>query len=374
MTMTMAMTIPAMTISLYLSILTASALADSDHGHLIFTDSTDSSKTYEADVNIMSSGKDTRLVYWLVSSYDAQKPSTSQLKALSQGFSKQSGSSSLALDLLREKLVDVDSGVLLSHDAKNPDEKGDILSYLDPIMDEAVSSKATIYIWGSRYEDSDGSAGIHDIHMNQGSAGSFEKENGTYQDGGIVIETGDRWEAVFLAFASQATKTDTKGNPDGPTFATALSDSSSSGSGSGTSTGTSTGTSGTNTTTGGGSGSAQTTKGVAIEAALVNPTGPDDEAATSSGGQGGETVYVMNRSSKAQSLAGWTVGNDKGGSQELSGGISAHAKRGVPVKDFRLSNKGGKIVLKDKQGATVSEVSYTAQQARKQGKLLYFAN
>jgi uncharacterized protein YukJ len=359
MAMAMAMMIPAMTISLFLPILTASALADSDHGHLIFTDSTDSSKTYEADVNIMSSGKDTRLVYWLVSSYDAQKPSTSQLKALSQGFSKQSGSSSLALDLLREKLVDVDSGVLLSHDAKDPDEKGDILSYLDPIMDEAVSSKATIYIWGSRYEDSDGSAGIHDIHMNQGSAGSFEKENGTYQDGGIVIEMGDRWEAVFLAFASQATKTDAKGNPDGPTFATALSDSSSS-SGSGTSTG----TSGTNTT-----------KGVAIEAALVNPTGPDDDAAaTSSGGQGGETVYVMNRSSKAQSLEGWTVGNDKGGSQELSGEISANAKRGVPVSEFRLSNKGGKIVLKDKQGATVSEVSYTAQQARKQGRLLYFAN
>lgn len=312
-------------------------------------------------MNIMSSGKDTRLVYWLVSSYSAKKPSTSQLQALSQGFSKQSGSSSLALDLLREGLVDVDSGVLLSHDAKNPDEKGDILSYLDPIMDEAVSSKATIYIWGSRYSDSDGSSGIHDIHMNQGSAGSFEKENGTYQDGGMVIEFGDRWEGVFLAFASQATKTDDSGNPDGPTFASTLSDSSS---------GTTTGSS--NTTTGSSGGSTKASKGVAIEAALVNPAGPDDDA-PAIGGKG-ETVYVMNRSSKAQSLEGWTVGNDKGGSQELSGDLSAHAKRGVAVSGFRLSNKSGNIVLKDKQGSTVSEVSYTAKQARKEGKLLYFAN
>ncbi|ROV88847.1 hypothetical protein VMCG_10189 [Cytospora schulzeri] len=339
--------------------------ADTDHGHLTFTDSTDSSKSHEADVNIMSSGKETRLVYWLVSSYNAQKPSTSQLQALSQGFSKQSGSDSLALDLLREDLVDVDTGVLLSHDAKDPDEKGDILSYLDPIMDEAVSSKATIYIWGSQYKDSDGSSGIHDIHMNQGSAGSFEKENGTYQDGGIVIEFGgDRWEGVFLAFASQATKTDSKGDPDGPTFASTLSDSSSSGAAGSPSTGG--GTTDTTTTP-----PATATKGVSIEAALVNPTGPDD--APTSGGQG-ETVYVMNRSSKAQSLEGWTVGNDKGESQALSGSISANVKKEVAVKGFRLSNKGGKIVLKDGKGETVSEVSYTEKQARKEGKLLYFAN
>lgn len=310
-------------------------------------------------MNIMSSDKDKRLVYWLVSSYNAKKPSTSQLQALSQGFSKQSGSNSLALDFLREGFINVDSGILLSHDPKNPDEKGDILSYLDPIMNEAVSSKATIYLWGSQYNDSNGSSGIHDIHMNQGNSGSFEDENGTYQDGGIVIEFSDRWEGIFLAFASQATKTDSKGDPDGPTFATTLSGS--------TSTSTPGGTSGSNST----STPTSTTTGVAIEAALVNPTGPDDEPTA---GAQGETVYVMNRSARAQSLEGWSVGNDKGGSQALPGQISANAKKGIAVSGFRLSNKGGKIVLKDGKGETVSEVSYTGKEAKREGKLLYFAN
>ncbi|KUI60220.1 Uncharacterized protein YukJ [Cytospora mali] len=327
--------------------------ASSTHGHLTFTDSTDSSTSYQADVNIMSSGSDKRLVYWLVSSYKAQKPSTSQLQALSQGFAKQSGSDSLALDFLREDIVNVDSGILLSHDPEDPDEKGDISSYLDPIMNEAVSSKATVYIWGSQWSDSDGSSGIHDIHMNQGNSGSFERENGIYQDGGIVIEFSDRWEGVFLAFATQATKTDSQGDPDGPTFAATLGgDSSSSSSSSG---------SADNTTAGW---LQQGTNGVGIEAAIVNPYGRDDS----------EEVYLMNRSSTRHSLKGWTVGNDKGGSEELYGKISAHAKKRIPIKDFRLSNRGGKIVLKDAQGGVVSEVSYTEREAKKEGKLLYFAN
>lgn len=320
-----------------------------NHGHLTFTDSTDTSKTYEADVNIESSGKEKRLVYWLKSSYDAQKPSTSQLQAQPQGFARQSGSDSLALDLLREKLVDVDSGVLLSHSNSDPDEKGDILSYLDPILDEAVSSGATIYLWGSQYNDSDGASGIHDIHMNQGSTGSFARENGTYQDGGIVIEFRDRWEAVFLAFASQAVETDSSGDADGPTFAATL---------------------GGESTTATGRASHAAAGGVVIEAAIVNPVGPDDEPT----GARGETVYLLNRSPEAQSVQGWTLGNGKGGGQELKGEISANAKRAVAVRGFRLSNRGGKIVVKDAQGETVSEVSYDEKKARKEGKLLYFAN
>ncbi|ROW03895.1 hypothetical protein VPNG_07297 [Cytospora leucostoma] len=319
-----------------------------NHGHLTFTDSTDTSKTYEADVNIESSGKEKRLVYWLISSYDAQKPSTSQLQAQPQGFARQSGSDSLALDFLREKLVNVDSGVLLSHSNSDPEEKGDILSYLDPILDEAVSSKATIYLWGSQYNDSDGTSGIHDIHMNQGSTGSFERENGTYQDGGIVIEFSDRWEAVFLAFASQAVETDSKGDADGPTFAATLGGES----------------------TGATDRASQAAAGVVIEAAIVNPVGPDDAPT----GAQGETVYLLNRSPEAQSVEGWTLGNEKGGSQKLKGKISANAKRAVAVTGFRLSNRGGKIVVKNAQGETVSEVSYDEKKARKQGKLLYFAN
>lgn len=323
--------------------------ADTDHGHLEFTDGT-AGKSYECDINIMSSDSDKRLVYWFVSSFNPSQPSTAKLSALSQGFSTQKGSTSLALDFLREGFLTPSAGTILSHDPKNPDEKGDILSYLDPILNQAVSEKATIYLWGSKYSDKDGSSGIHDIHMNQGNGGSFESENATYQDGGVVIESANgTWQGIFLAFATQTLQTDDKGDPEGQTFAQAL----------GGDTASSTATDAAKTS--------HATKGtVGIEAAIVNPRGPD---------AGRETVYVQNRSAKAQSLKGWTIENDKGESQKLGDDVevSAHSKRKFAVPDIALGNKGGKILLKDAQGTVVSEVSYAEKDARKEGKLVYFA-
>lgn len=303
----------------------------------------------------MSSDSDKRLVYWMVSNFNPTQPATSKLAALSQGFSTQKGSSSLALDFLREGFLTPSAGTLVSHNPQNPTESNDILTYLDPILNQAVSEKATIYLWGSKYSDSDGSSGIHDIHMNQGNSGSFESENGTYQDGGIVIQSadGNTWQGVFLAFATETLKTDDKGDPEGQTFAQAL--------GGDTTSSTATETAKTS----------HATKGtVGIEAALVNPVGPD--AAPTSGKK--ETVYVQNKSAKEQDLDGWTIENDKGESQKLEGvKISAHSKRGFEVPGAPLSNKGGKILLKDAQGTTVSEVSYTAKDAKKEGRLVYFA-
>lgn len=303
----------------------------------------------------MSSDKDKRLVYWFVSNFNAKQPSTSALQALSQGFSTQKGSSSLGLDFIREGFIDLSKGTLLSHDPKDPTEKNDILSYLDPILNQAVSEKATIYLWGSKYSDSDGSSGIHDIHMNQGNAGSFEDENGTYQDGGIVIESASgTWQGIFLAFATQTPKTDDSGNPEGETFAQTL--------GGDTSSSTSTETARTS----------HATKGtVAIEAAVVNPRGPDREAPAGKR----ETVYIQNRSAKGQSLKGWTIENGKGGSEALGDVVlSAHSKRGFEVPECPLGNRGGEILLKDDKGETISEVKYTEKEARKEGHLVYFAN
>lgn len=302
----------------------------------------------------MSSDKDKRLVYWFVSNFDAKQPSTTKLQALSQGFSTQKGSDSLALDFVREGFIDMNKGTLLSHDPKDPTEKNDILSYLDPIMNQAVSEKATIYLWGSKYSDSDGSSGIHDIHMNQGNAGSFEDENGTYQDGGIVIQFANgTWEGIFLAFATQTPKTDSSGNPEGDTFAETL--------GGDTSSSTSTNTARTS----------HATKGtVGIEAAVINPRGPDREAPEGKR----ETVYIQNRSSKGQSLKGWKIENGKGGSHALGDvTLSAHSKRGFEVPECPLSNSGGEILLKDDKGETLSEVKYSEREARKEGRLVYLA-
>lgn len=303
----------------------------------------------------MSSDSDTRLVYWLVSDFNPKQPSTDKLAALSKGFSTQKGSTSLALDFLREGFLTPSAGTLVSHNPKDPTEKGDILSYLNPIMNQAVKEKATMYLWGSHYSDKDGSQGIHDIHMNQGNGGSFEDENGTYQDGGIVIQSANgTWEGVFLAFATQTLKTDDKGDPEGQTFAQAL--------GGDTASGTATDEAKT----------AHPTKGtVGIEAAVINPPGPDREAKEGKR----ETVYVQNRSAEEVSLKGWTIENGQGGKQELGDvEVSAHSKHAFEVPEAPLGNKGGKILLKDADGKTVSEVNYTEKDARKEGRLVYFAN
>lgn len=331
-------------------------LASSTHGHLEFTDGTNNNKTYEADVNISSSGSDTRLVYWFVSNFNPKQPSTTKLSALDKGFSAQKGSSSLALDFLRESFLDPSAGTLVSHDPSDPTEKGDISSYVDPIMNQAVQEKATIYIWGSHYSDSNGEEGIHDIHMNQGDSGSFEKENGTYQDGGIVIQSADgSWRGIFLAFATDTLKTDDNGNPEGQTFAQALGGDSSS-----------------NTATDDTKKSHATKGTVGIEAAVVNPKGPDREAKEGKR----ERVYVQNRGANDVSLKGWKIENGHGQGQTLGDDaqVSAHSKHCFEVSEAQLGNRGGKILLKDTNGHTVSEVNYTEKQASKEGSLLYFTN
>ncbi|KAJ6014622.1 hypothetical protein N7540_009213 [Penicillium herquei] len=207
----------------------------SPHIYLYFTDdssSSSSSKKLEAAINAQSTDKDSRLVFWLNRNFT--HPITEQLEKLDLGFhlaqSQSSGSSSnrserethnhghrshhhssrynhvrreestlQGLDFIRTKdLVDIESGQAVPTEA-------DILADVDPILTDAINQKATAYIWGSSY-----GTGIHDIHMNQGSAPSYD--NGIYEDGAILFKFDDgHWEAVFLAFASQKIPTDDQG-------------------------------------------------------------------------------------------------------------------------------------------------------------------
>ncbi|KAJ5281002.1 hypothetical protein N7478_006374 [Penicillium angulare] len=198
----------------------------SPHIYLHFTDDSSSSKSLEAAINVKSTDKDTRLVFWLTR--DFTHPITEQLSNLDLGFhltqSQSSNQSKVAshnhasrhrhvrrdvatlqgLDFIRTKdLVNIDSGEVLPADASGPDN--DILDKLDPIISDAINKKATAYIFGSSY-----GSGIHDIHMNQGSLPGYS--NGIYEDGALLFKFDDgHWEAVFLAFASQKIPTDDNG-------------------------------------------------------------------------------------------------------------------------------------------------------------------
>lgn len=348
-----------------------------DHGHLTFTDA--SGGKFDSAVNVKSQSTDTRLVYWLLRDFDRAHPITARLAALPSRFRTLHGPDSGALDFLRGGLVDVQAGVILAHDGSN----NDIIDYLDPILQNAVHARADMFLFGQQYfPEKDG---IHDIHMNQGSVDTispktgrmtnFSRDNGTWQDGGIILSFPDgHWEAVFLAFASQASVTDDRGQPAGPLFSAILPV------GRGPAPGQDAGSGGGDNGTGEGDEvpppppvqiPADTPAGaLSIEAALVNPVGPDEHPTAGSG----ETVFLLNQSTTSIALAGWTLANGAGQYERLGedAAVPALSKVGFPVPHTPLSNRGGEIVLKDPQGAVVAKVSYTKEQAKREGKLVYF--
>ncbi|KAJ5935440.1 hypothetical protein N7466_004987 [Penicillium verhagenii] len=227
----------------------------SPHIYLHFTDDSSSSKSLEAAINVKSTDTDTRLVFWVNRNFT--HPITEQLSSLALGFHLAASSSSSSssndktennnnnhydhrnrhhnhhrhvrrdlvsssfqgLDFVRTKdLVDIQAGTILPLD--NGSDAG-MLSELDPIIQDAISQKATAYIWGSSY-----GSGIHDIHMNQGSLPSYS--NGIYEDGALLFKFPDgHWESVFLAFASQKIPTDDQGEytADSKSLASILGDS-----------------------------------------------------------------------------------------------------------------------------------------------------
>ncbi|KAH8205746.1 hypothetical protein TruAng_000022 [Truncatella angustata] len=198
---------------------------DNDHGHITFTDGT--TDDLDCAVDVKSKDSDSRIVFWNVVSFDESHPLAAKLVNISEGYQSITSHtpSGLGLDYLKGGLVNVQQGRILDYNESGPNN--DILDFLNPILNAAVSQKADMYLYGSQYEEGDG---IHDIHMNQGDVGKFAKENGVYQDGGMVFNfksgSGDLtgWQGVFLAFATQSTQTNSKGGPTGPTFAQTLGD------------------------------------------------------------------------------------------------------------------------------------------------------
>ena len=152
------------------------------------------------------------------------KAFTDGLTGLPDGYRKlTSKPGGLALDFLRSGIVKTGAMKPLPPDApgKDNDLKDLLETAVVKAMDEAGS---VIYALGAKWGPEKGKPdqyfkfspgnGIHDIHMNQGNSGKYKKDNGTFQDGALVIGyPGGKWRAFFIAFQSQTFKTDDKGNP-----------------------------------------------------------------------------------------------------------------------------------------------------------------
>ncbi|MBV7262505.1 DUF2278 family protein [Photobacterium sp. WH24] len=330
---------------------------DSPHIHLFYEDGR--GEEYRASINVKSKGSLSELAYYRFDNF--QHPILTEISELGMGWhelDKKPGGG--ALDYIRGNLLNFEDGILLPHDI--PGVGNDLLDLIMPILRTASSKKSKIYLFGEPYSDM---KGIHDVHMNQGSAGRFAQYNGVWQDGGVIIEDADtgRHIALFLAFGSQAIHTDeTTGHalPNSQVVAEILG----------------------HTRPEPGDGDILPPRAddidiimddrrVAIVGALVNPEGPEGQPEYVGKP---ELVYLMNRSKSGISLGGWKLLNQNDEAHTLSQDIwlAPGEIRTVTLGSVPLSNRGGLISLLDQNGLKVDGVSYTREEAKKSGEVTLF--
>jgi hypothetical protein len=171
--------------------------------------------------------------------------------------------------------------------------------------------------------------------MNQGNSARFQDDDGIRQDGGLLIHfpAQSRWVGVFLAFQSQAWHTDDiTGHAVVPP------------------------------------GDSRPEPGgqpVRVVAALVNPRGPAPES---------ENVTLLNASPDPVDLTGWHLADRLGHTSAVPAGqLAPGATLLIPLGNgVQLGNGGGQITLLDADGLKVHGVSYTAQQAAREGWTVVF--
>jgi uncharacterized protein YukJ len=293
-------------------------------------------------INVMSAEKPSDLLYYLNEDFD--HPVVQRLALLPEGFQsvdRQPGG--VALDFIRGNLVTREEMKVLPHNVPGPDN--DLHELFDLYVQRAIDRGADVYALGAKWGPEPGQPdqyfgfepgnGIHDIHMNQGNSPQFKNDDGIWQDGGLFLHftAENKWLAFFLAFQSQAWNTDEQGH-----------------------------------TISGGIivGPPAVGSRVSIIAALVNPPGDD---------VGHESVTLINSSPDPVSLNGWRLVSSAGAPLTLSNVmLDPGSTARVPLSgtNVQLSNKGGTITLLDNQGMKVHGVSYTKDDAGKQGWTVVF--
>ncbi len=275
---------------------------------------------------------------------------TQELPNLPEGFTPlEREPGGLALDYIRSNLFKRQDMQTLPFDL--PGEDNDLNEKLDTFIKRALNdSTVDLYAFGSRFGPEKGERdkvfkfdtgnGIHNIHMNQGNPkGNHDGDNGVYQDGALFIHftQTNRWVAIFLAFQSQAWHTNDKtGHPETGIDLGSANDPNPS----------------------------EPDHQVRIVAALVNPPGADP---------GLETVTLLNTTPEALDLNGWMIADRFKHKQSLTGTLKPNSPLVITLSpDVQLGNKGGIITLLNPQGLKVDGVSYTAADARVEGRSVVF--
>lgn len=318
---------------------------DTPHYQIHLTD--DGGTEYRAAVNVLSQERPSELLYFV--SEDFRHPVTARLEGLPGGWNPlPPGPGGPNLDFVRGNLFDPAAMRKLPPDLDGPDN--DLADLLDRTVRRAVADpRARLYVFGERFGPEPRirdkvfgflpGNGVHDIHMNQGNSRRFRGDDGVWQDGGILVHFPggsagpSRWIAVFLAFQSQSWHTD---DVTGHTIDDVD-----------------------------GGRPEPGTRPVRIVAALVNPAGPAPEA---------ETVTLINASPEPVDLTGWHLQDRLGQRSAVPPGpLAPGACLTVALSGgAQLGNHGGEISLLDAGNLKVHGVSYTAEQAGREGWTVVF--
>lgn len=195
--------------------------ADDDHYQILVTAG---SSVHRVAVNVKSSAPNAPSTLLFIALTRLPDAFVARLATVAVGYSKlPSRPNGIALDYVRNRWFEPRSMKEVPPDAPGVDN--DLKDKVEDAVLRAMRQQGSIVYafgekWGPEKNRKDQyfkfvpGNGIHDIHMNQGNSGKYKKDNGVYQDGGIVFQYPDgRLTAFFFAFQSQTFATDDNGNP-----------------------------------------------------------------------------------------------------------------------------------------------------------------
>lgn len=294
--------------------------------------------SFRVAVNVQSQESPSELLYLVNENFE--HPVTEALLGSSDGWRPlPAGPNTSNLDYLRANLLDPAALRALPPDAAGPDN--DLADLLDHYVERAIADpSAQLYAFGERFGPEAArdkvfgftpGNGVHDVHMNQGNSVAFVRDDGVWQDGGLVLHfpAASRWVAIFLAFQSQSWHTD---DTTGHALDVAV---------------------------------PGVQPRVRIVAALVNPPGPAPER---------ERVVLLNASPDPVDLTGWQLADRlKHRCPTPASALAPGETLSVELPPtVQLGNNGGVITLLDTGELKVDGVAYTRDQARAEGWTLVF--
>jgi uncharacterized protein YukJ len=306
-------------------------------------------------VNVLSSDQ-SRVVFHRVDPLQSH-PVLAGLPELASGFTALpviTRSAPNALDYFRAPLFDWPTGIAVPSTGPGADD--DLQDMLVTYLTQLREQRGEVFAFGAKFPEPGmppnprpidnefkTKQGIHDIHMNQGNpAGPFAKDNGVFQDGGLILKFPNRYMGLFLRFQTQWLPTDdTTGHrlPNAQAIPP-----------------------------GGGAIPEPNPVGepdVYIERALVNPAGDD---------RGKEVVVLGNTTTAPVNLSGWRIVDKSDRFDTLEGILTAGESLRVMLTGAgaQLGNNGGTISLVNQAGTRVHAVSYAKDDVGKQSRYMRF--